>query len=156
MSTHNKFTLYLLSLVISSFTCFALYKLYETMLVVLETNPEVDNVSVVGIAMFMAPMLLFMFNFIFYLFLYRISIKKYPSHVSSWKILLLSQESPGLNLLRIALYLLCLWTFIDLIGTDPTSLWIILTITLNLMIYGYWVLQTIEERPMKTSSILVK
>jgi hypothetical protein len=66
-----------------------------------EKNPDLDNVSGVGLAMIFAPMVLFMFNIIFYLLIHQQSVKKFPKQISSWKILLLQKKAWLLNLLRI-------------------------------------------------------
>lgn len=58
----NKLSIYILCLIISFFSCYALYKLYEASLVVLEKNPQIDNVAAVGLAMIFTPLLLFIFN----------------------------------------------------------------------------------------------
>ncbi|MFA9556409.1 hypothetical protein ACERII_03745 [Evansella sp. AB-rgal1] len=151
----NKNRIFIVSILISFFSCYTLYKLYETSLIVLESYPDIDNVAAVGLAMVFAPFMLGMFTIVFYLTVYVNSIKKFPEQSFSWKILLLHKNSWGLNLIRILLYITCIWMITDLIGSAPT--WVSLTLVVNIIIYGYWVLQMLQERILiKRSSIIAK
>ena len=153
MKRINKSSIYIWSSVISFFSCYALYKLYESILMVMDDrNAEIDNVSGVGLAMIFAPILLFMFNFVFYLLIYQQSVKKYPKQLSSWKILLLQKKAWRLNLLRILLYFVCSWTLIEMIGAEAAPMWVIITILVNNISYGYWVLQIVKERVVAKNS----
>ncbi|MDQ0343501.1 hypothetical protein J2S14_002316 [Lederbergia wuyishanensis] len=110
-----------------------------------ERNPEIDNVAAAALSMFFAPIILFIFNIMFYLSLYFISIRKFPKHLSSWKLLLLDNKSLWLNFLRLTLYLICLWTVIDTVQEEVVPMWVIITLPINMIVYGYWVLQMIVE-----------
>ncbi|MCT8138497.1 hypothetical protein H1D32_12555 [Anaerobacillus sp. CMMVII] len=93
--------------------------------------------------MIFAPLLLFIFNVVFYLVVYEKSIKKSPKQISSWRILILNKDRWSLNLIRVLLYLLCFWIIADSFGTGP--IWIDITIFLNTVAYGYWTLQMVRE-----------
>lgn len=144
MSGTKKSSIYIFSLIISFFSCYALYKLYERSLDALEKNPEIDNVAAVSLAMIISPILLFIFNVVFYIVVYEKTIKKYPKQISSWRILLLNKKHWSLNLIRVLLYLLCLSIIADMVGTVP--IWLIITLVLNFVAYGYWMLQMVRER----------
>ncbi|QOY34625.1 hypothetical protein AWH56_018115 [Anaerobacillus isosaccharinicus] len=143
MREANKLSIYIVCLIISFFSCYALYKLYETSLILLEKYPEIDNVAIVGFAMVFAPVMLFIFNVVFYLFVYEKSIKKSPKQISSWRILLLNKDRWSLNLIRVLLYLLCFWIIADNFGAVP--IWIVITLLINIVSYGYWTLQMVRE-----------
>lgn len=146
MKISNKLIVFILSFIISFFSCYALYKLYFSIVMVIgERNPEIDNVAAAALSMFIAPLLLFIFNIMFYLSLYFISIRKFPRQLSSWKLLILDKKSLWLNFLRITLYLICIWTVIDTVKEEVVPIWIIITVTINIIVYGYWILQMIEE-----------
>lgn len=144
MREANKLSIYILCLIISFFSCYALYKFYETSLILLEEiTPEIDNLGAAALVLVFAPLLLFIFNVLFYLVVYEKSIKKSPKQISSWRILLLNKDHWTLNLIRILLYLLCFWIIADSLGT--VAIWIVITLLFNSVAYGYWALQMVGE-----------
>ncbi|RXJ04541.1 hypothetical protein DS745_03925 [Anaerobacillus alkaliphilus] len=144
MCRANKVTIYILCFVISFFSCYALYKLIEASLVILEKSLGIDNVAAGALSLIFAPILLFIFNLVFYLVLYEKTIKPSPRQIVSWRILLLSKKHWRLNLSRVLMYLLCLWIIADHIGM--VSIWVVITLVLNILAYGYWTLQIVGER----------
>ncbi len=143
MRSAHKSSIFFLCISISFFSCYALYKLIEASILALETNPEIDNVAAAALAMILAPLLLFVFNVVFYLVVFEKTIKK-SKQISSWRILLLHKEHGRVNLVRVFLYVLCLWIVGAHIAMAP--IWVVVTLVLSILAYGYWVLQIVSEK----------
>ncbi|WP_078551426.1 hypothetical protein [Bacillus alkalicellulosilyticus] len=146
MKVTKKLKLLIVSYLFSVFSCYSLFKMYESMVLFLgDSNPEIDNVGAVALAMVFAPILLFFFSSIFYLFVYLYSVKKFPNQLFSWRIFLLEKKTIGLNAIRI-LILILLWFFMDSMREEIVPMWAFFTVAFNIVLNGFWVLQMVAER----------